>query len=140
VHGCTIDGLLDKVCLYRWSLRKLLYLTHPTGGDVDTLKSEISAIEELVAEVGTDSKCKQVDWSRSHEPNANDLFLGPLQALVHYKTLLASHDPAAKSTLLQECKTLTEKLVQVDPQRRHMYEDQRKLGLGLIESNLSLYF
>ncbi|KAG8737778.1 hypothetical protein FRC10_007805 [Ceratobasidium sp. 414] len=75
------------------------------GGDTATLKSEINAIEELVAEVGSDSK-----W--------------PLQALVHYKTLLAGHDPAAKSSLLQECKTLTEQLIQVDPKRRHMYEDQ----------------
>ncbi|QRV75434.1 protein farnesyltransferase/geranylgeranyltransferase type-1 subunit alpha [Ceratobasidium sp. AG-Ba] len=75
------------------------------GSDSPTLKSEINAIEELVAEVGTDSK-----W--------------PLQALVHYKTLLSSHDPAVKFGLLQECKTLTERLIQVDPKRRHMYEDQ----------------
>jgi len=75
------------------------------GSDSATLKSEISAIEELIAEVGSDSK-----W--------------PLQALVHYKTLLAGHDPAAKSSLLRECKTLTEQLIQVDPKRRHMYEDQ----------------
>ncbi|QRV90129.1 protein farnesyltransferase/geranylgeranyltransferase type-1 subunit alpha [Ceratobasidium sp. AG-Ba] len=75
------------------------------GSDSATLKSEINAIEELVAEVGTDSK-----W--------------PLQALVHYKTLLSSHDPAVKFGLLQECKALTERLIQVDPKRRHMYEDQ----------------
>ncbi|KAF8599582.1 rab-protein geranylgeranyltransferase [Ceratobasidium sp. AG-I] len=75
------------------------------GDNVETLRSEVAAIEELVEEVGTDSK-----W--------------PLQALVHYKTLLAGHDPAAKSTLLQQCKSITEQLIQVDPKRRQMYQDQ----------------
>ena len=75
------------------------------GDDIDTLKSEITSIEELVAEVGTDSK-----W--------------PLQALVHYKSLLTLHDPAAKSSLLRECRGLTEQLIQVDPMRCQMYQDQ----------------
>ncbi|CUA69047.1 protein geranylgeranyltransferase type II [Rhizoctonia solani] len=82
---------------HRWLIAK--------GDDIKTLRSEISSVEELVAEVGSDSK-----W--------------PLQALVHYKTLLATHEPTAKSDLLRECRALTEKLIQIDPMRRQMYQDQ----------------
>ncbi|KAF8753505.1 Rab-protein geranylgeranyltransferase [Rhizoctonia solani] len=83
---------------HRWLIGK--------GDDAVTVKSEISSIEELVVEVGSDSK-----W--------------PLQALVHYKSLLASHDSAAKPDLLRECRTLTERLIQIDPMRQQMYQDQR---------------
>ncbi|KDN40754.1 hypothetical protein RSAG8_07929, partial [Rhizoctonia solani AG-8 WAC10335] len=82
---------------HRWLIGK--------GDDVKTVKSEISSIEELVAEVGTDSK-----W--------------PLQALVHYKTLLATREPTIKPNLLQECRALAEQLIQIDPMRRRMYQDQ----------------
>ncbi|KEP51121.1 Rab geranylgeranyltransferase alpha subunit [Rhizoctonia solani 123E] len=82
---------------HRWLVGK--------GDDVKTVKSEISSIEELVAEVGSDSK-----W--------------PLQALVHYKSLLALHEPTVKSDLMRECRALTEQLIQIDPMRRQMYQDQ----------------
>ncbi|KAG8732928.1 Rab geranylgeranyltransferase, partial [Ceratobasidium sp. 423] len=101
---------------HRWLIGKgaLAHLKFTTSGDqlkihkgddVTTVKSEINSIEELVAEVGSDSK-----W--------------PLQALVHYKTLLATHEPTAKSDLLRECRALTEQLIQIDPMRRQMYQDQ----------------
>ncbi|ELU44181.1 PPTA domain-containing protein [Rhizoctonia solani AG-1 IA] len=86
---------------HRWLIGKVC-----EGDDAVTVKSEISSIEELVVEVGSDSK-----W--------------PLQALVHYKSLLASHDSAAKPDLLRECRTLTERLIQIDPMRQQMYQDQR---------------
>jgi hypothetical protein len=46
---------------------------------------------------------------------------GVLNSLVHYKRLLLHHRQDLQPQIIQECKQMLEKLITIDPPRKHRY-------------------